>query len=212
MHRRMPNRTASQGQPAEVEGSGDPVGLPASIVNPARANIEAAALLYYQALRVSDIGGGARRRQRRPEQAPVVDAGWMMAPRGFGTMLAMFIPDRVQHTCIIGGRSANVPLRIMPTRISARCRTSPEAVARRRPGLARGFPGLGGPLLPLSAANLQLTASHLLDPADRVGCDRAHRAKQKGIRTKSLRFLDSGLRKQVITGGRKRTGIGFRHQ
>jgi hypothetical protein len=64
----------------------------------------------------------------------------------------------------------------------------------------------------LSAANLQQTASHLLDHADRVGCDRAHRAKQKGIRIKSLRFLDSRLRKQVITGGRKRTGIGFRHQ
>src|SRR5262245_26539606 len=36
-------------------------------------------------------------------------------------------------------------------------------------------------------------------------------ARRKGIRTKSLRFLGSGSRKQVITARRRRIGNDFRH-
>jgi hypothetical protein len=38
------------------------------------------------------------------------------------------------------------------------------------------------------------------------------RAKQKQIRTKPLKFLDSKPGKQAITGGRRRVGSDFRHQ
>src|SRR2546426_734482 len=41
---------------------------------------------------------------------------------------------------------------------------------------------------------------------------RPARARQQGIRTKPLRFLDSISGKQVVTGQRRRIGNDFRHQ
>jgi MFS transporter, DHA2 family, multidrug resistance protein len=93
---------------------------------------------------------------------PVFDAGWMMAPRGFGTMLAMFIVarmiDRVDNRLfILGGFLLTAASLWQMTGFSLYMGSGPILFA----GFAQGF-GLGCTFVPLNLLALSGLPTHIL--------------------------------------------------
>src|SRR6202041_1563712 len=93
---------------------------------------------------------------------PVFDAGWMMAPRGFGTMLAMFIVarmiDRVDNRLfILVGFLMTAASLWQMTGYSPSMGSGPILWA----GFAHGF-GLGCTLVPLNFWSLSGLPDHIL--------------------------------------------------
>jgi MFS transporter, DHA2 family, multidrug resistance protein len=93
---------------------------------------------------------------------PVFDAGWMMAPRGFGTMLAMFLVARVinridNRLFILGGFLLTAASLWQMTGFSLLMGPGPILFA----GFAQGF-GLGCSFVPLNLLALSGLPAHIL--------------------------------------------------
>jgi len=93
---------------------------------------------------------------------PVYDAGWMMAPRGFGTMLAMFIVARIinridNRVFILVGFLLTAASLWQMTGFSLYMDAGPILFA----GFAQGF-GLGCTFVPLNLLALSGLPHHLL--------------------------------------------------
>lgn len=93
---------------------------------------------------------------------PVFDAGWMMAPRGFGTMLAMFLVARVVNTIdsrllILVGFLLTAASLWQMTGYSLTMGSGPILFA----GFAQGF-GLGLTFVPLNLLALSTLPPHIM--------------------------------------------------
>src|SRR5439155_1337815 len=93
---------------------------------------------------------------------PVFDAGWMMAPRGFGTMVAMFIVARLinrvdQRLFILVGFLLTAASLWQMTGFSLQMDSGPILFA----GFAQGF-GLGCTFVPLNLLALSGLPGHIL--------------------------------------------------
>jgi len=93
---------------------------------------------------------------------PVFDAGWMMAPRGFGTMVAMFLVARLinrvdQRLFILVGFLLTAASLWQMTGFSLHMDSGPILFA----GFAQGF-GLGCTFVPLNLLALSGLPSHIL--------------------------------------------------
>lgn len=96
---------------------------------------------------------------------PVFDAGWMMAPRGFGTMLAMFVVGRLinrvdNRVFILVGFLLTAASLWQMTGWSLQMDSGPILFA----GFAQGF-GLGCTFVPLNLLALSGMQTHLLTQA-----------------------------------------------
>jgi hypothetical protein len=80
-----------------------------------------------------------------------------------------------------------------------------QRLRAKRPGgeIRHAAPGIANAAWPAA----RVAGASLREPPAPVAS-----AGRRGIRTKSLKFLDSSPEKQVITGGRRRIGYVFRHQ